>query len=85
MCDLLPADVHSVIQRNAAKYAKVQRNDTDSLNNSLRASLSKRGMVFNDVDPASFKAMLGGYYAHWKQVIGQKAWSLLEQHVGKMA
>lgn len=85
MWERLPADVQAIIRRNAVKYAKLQRSDTDSLNNSLRATLTKRGMLFNDVDPASFKAMLGGYYAHWKQEIGQKTWALLEQHVGKMA
>jgi hypothetical protein len=41
-------------------------------------------MVFNQVDAASFKAMLGAYYARWKQEIGQRTWSLLEGHVGKL-
>jgi tripartite ATP-independent transporter DctP family solute receptor len=80
----LPADVQAAIQKNAVKYAKLQRQDNDSLNSSLRATLVKRGMLFNDVDPASFKAILGDYYAHWKQEIGQKTWALLERHVGKM-
>jgi TRAP-type transport system periplasmic protein len=80
----LPADVQAIIQRNAAKAAKLQRADNDSLNNSLRATLIKQGMLFNDADPASFKTMLGDYYARWKQEIGQKTWSLLEEHVGKM-
>jgi tripartite ATP-independent transporter DctP family solute receptor len=79
-----PADVQASIQRNAVKYVKMQRNDNDTMNGSLRATLTKRGMVFNDVDPASFKAMLGGYYARWKTEIGAKTWSLLEGHVGKM-
>jgi TRAP-type C4-dicarboxylate transport system substrate-binding protein len=81
----LPSDVQAVIQRNAAKYAKLQRADNDGLNNSLRAKLIQRGMKFNDVtDASSFKGLLGGYYARWKQEIGQKTWSLLESHVGKM-
>jgi tripartite ATP-independent transporter DctP family solute receptor len=79
-----PADVQKVIQRNAVKYARLQRNDNDTLNASLRSTLAKRGMMFNDVDPASFRAPLGAYYARWKQEIGQKTWSLLESHVGKM-
>ena len=80
----LPADAQASIQRNAKKYAGLQRNDNDAMNNSLRATLEKRGMVFNDVDAASFKAMLGGYYAHWKGVIGARTWALLEGHVGKL-
>lgn len=79
-----PADIQGVIQRNAVKYVRLQRNDNDTLNNSLRGTLERRGMVFNDVDPASFKAMLGGYYEHWKSVIGARTWSLMEGHVGKM-
>jgi tripartite ATP-independent transporter DctP family solute receptor len=80
-----PADVQKIVQRNAVKYARLQRHDNDSLNSSLRGTLAKRGMMFNDVDPASFRAPLGDYYARWKKEIGQKTWSLLESHVGKMA
>jgi tripartite ATP-independent transporter DctP family solute receptor len=80
----LPGDVQTVIQRNAAKYAALQRADNEALNHALRTRLADRGMIFNEVDPASFKAMLGGYYARWKQEIGQRTWTLLEQHVGKL-
>ena len=79
-----PGDIQKVIQRNAVKYVKLQRNDNDTLNHSLGAKLAERGMVFNEVDPASFRAMLGPYYARWKQEIGQRTWALLESHVGKM-
>lgn len=80
----LPADVRTIIERNAAKYAALQRADNEALNTSLRTSLAGRGMIFNDVDASSFKAMLGGYYARWKQAIGQRTWSLLEGHVGQL-
>ncbi len=80
----LPADVQAVIQRNAARFARLQRADNEALNNTLRTLLADRGMIFNTADAASFKAMLGGYYARWKQEIGQKTWTLLERHVGKL-
>src|SRR6267378_4475195 len=80
----LPADVQAVIQRNAARFARLQRADNEALNNTLRTRLADRGMIFNTADAASFKAMLGGYYARWKQEIGQKTWTLLERHVGKL-
>jgi len=80
----LPADVQAVIQRNAARFARLQRADNEALNNTLRTRLADRGMTFNTADAASFKAMLGGYYARWKQEIGQKTWTLLERHVGKL-
>ncbi len=80
----LPADVQAVIQRNAARFARLQRADNEALNNTLRTRLADRGMIFNTADAASFKAMLEGYYARWKQEIGQKTWTLLERHVGKL-
>jgi hypothetical protein len=42
-------------------------------------------MIFNDADVASFRAKLGPFYARWKRSIGDRAWSLLEAHVGKYA
>lgn len=84
MWERLPADVQAAIQRNAAKYARLQRADNEALNNALRTRLADRGMIFNEADAASFKSRLGGYYARWKQEIGQRTWTLLEGHVGKL-
>ena len=80
----LPADAQQVIERNAKKYVGLQRADNDSLNASLRPKLESQGMVFNEPDSGSFRGRLGGFYAQWKQTIGQQAWSLLEGHVGKL-
>jgi tripartite ATP-independent transporter DctP family solute receptor len=80
----MPADVQKIIARNTVKYTNLQRADTDGLNHSLQSVLEKQGMMFNSPDPASFRARLGSYYAHWKQEIGAKTWSLLEKHVGKL-
>lgn len=81
----LPADVQRIIERNAEKYVKLQRDDTDKMNHDLPPRLTQRGMVINQPDAASFRARLGGYYARWKDTIGSKAWALLESHVGKLA
>jgi TRAP-type transport system periplasmic protein len=81
----LPTDVRQSIERNAAKFARLQRADTASLNGKLRARLTQLGMIFNDADVASFRAKLGPFYAQWKESIGDRAWSLLEAHVGKLA
>jgi len=80
----LPADVQRIIERNAEKYVKLQRDDTDKMNHDLPPRLTQRGMVINQPDAASFRARLGDYYARWKDTIGSKAWSLLEAHVGKL-
>ena len=80
----LPADVQRIIERNAEKYVKLQRDDTDKMNHDLPPRLTQRGMVINQPDAASFRARLGDYYARWKSTIGSKAWALLEAHVGKL-
>ena len=61
--------------------------DTDAaaMNGKLRPRLTQQGMIFNDADVASFRAKLAPFYAQWKQAIGDRAWSLLEGHVGKLA
>ena len=80
----LPADVQRIIERNAEKYVKLQRDDTDKMNHELPPRLTQRGMMINQPDAASFRARLGDYYARWKDTIGSKTWALLESHVGKL-
>ena len=40
----------------------------------LRAELTKRGLIFNDVDQAPFRRQLSGFYKTWKEKLGTKAW-----------
>ena len=74
----LPAGLRSVVDRNAAKYVRAQRDDQRVLNARLRSGLAARGLVFNDVDEAPFRARLSGVFPKWRERIGSKAWSLLE-------
>jgi TRAP-type transport system periplasmic protein len=80
----LPADVQRTIETNTKKFVALQRADNDALNTSLRADLAKRGMIFNDVDKASFRGPLAAFYPKWKAHIGTRAWDLLEAHVGHL-
>jgi TRAP-type C4-dicarboxylate transport system substrate-binding protein len=80
----LPADVQRVIETNTRKFVALQRADTDALNEELRHDLERRGMIFNEVDKASFRPALTAFYPRWKQHIGQHAWDLLEGHVGRL-
>jgi len=80
----LPADVQRVIETNTKKYVALQRADNEALNTSLRADLAKRGMIFNEVDKASFHPVLAAFYPKWKAHIGTRAWDLLEAHVGRL-
>ena len=78
----LPADIRTIIDRNVTRAVRLQRQDQESANGRLRAELTTRGLIFNDVDQAPFRRALTGFYAEWKAKLGPKCWSLLEQAVG---
>jgi tripartite ATP-independent transporter DctP family solute receptor len=80
----LPSDIRAVIERNAAKYVRQQREEQGALNASLRADFTKRGIVFNDVDQSAFRAKLPHVYTVWKEKLGSKCWALIEAEVGKL-
>jgi len=80
----LPAGIKAVIERNVAKHVRLQRRRQGSLNAELRTTLARQGPVFNDVDRAPFRRMLGGVYAKWKQQLGTRCWSLLEAETGRL-
>jgi TRAP-type C4-dicarboxylate transport system substrate-binding protein len=78
----LPADIRQVIDRNVERSVKLQRQDQEMANSTLRAELTKRGMVFNDVDQAPFQRALSAFYPKWKERLGTKCWSLLQSSTG---
>jgi tripartite ATP-independent transporter DctP family solute receptor len=80
----LPDDIKGVIERNFTKYVRQQRQDQAALNAKLRDDFVKRGLVFNEVDQAAFRAKLPGVYAIWKEKLGTKCWSLVEAEVGRL-
>jgi tripartite ATP-independent transporter DctP family solute receptor len=80
----LPDDIKDVIEGNMVKYVRQQRHDQAAFNASLREDFVKRGLAFNEVDQAAFRAKLPGVYATWKEKLGSKCWSLVEAEVGKL-
>jgi len=80
----LPEDIQGTIERNVARYVRAQRSDQIALNAELRNDFVKRGLVFNEVDQAAFRARLPSVYATWKERFGSKCWSLVEAEVGKL-
>ena len=74
----IPADLQAVIDRNVAKYVKLQRLDQIAANMRLRTEFAARGLEFNTPDPAPFKKQLAGVYATWKEKLGARCWKLLE-------
>jgi len=80
----LPEDIKATIERNVTKYVRTQRQEQAALNAALREDFARRGLVFNEVDQAAFRARLPGVYATWREKLGSKCWSLVEDEVGKL-
>jgi tripartite ATP-independent transporter DctP family solute receptor len=83
----LPRDVQEIAHRELNASAVQEREDVAKLNGELRDKLSQRGLQFNNVDPAPFRARLreGGFYREWRGRYGEEAWRVLESSVGSLA
>jgi tripartite ATP-independent transporter DctP family solute receptor len=79
-----PSAIQDVIERNVAKFVRLQRADNDALNTEARSRLAQQGMLFNEADTSSFRSKLKPFYTRWKAALGQQCWNLLESHVGKL-
>jgi tripartite ATP-independent transporter DctP family solute receptor len=75
-----------IISREMGAAAILARNDNVNLNKSVRDKLTRRGMLFNEVDKNSFKQKLvaAGYYQRWKAEFGPTAWTALEKYANKL-
>ena len=80
----LPEDVRGIIERNATRSVRLQRQDQQAENASARPAMAGKGVAFNEVDTAPFRARLSGVYESWKKALGTKCWSLLEAEVGRL-
>jgi tripartite ATP-independent transporter DctP family solute receptor len=83
----LPSDIRSIVDRNLTKYALAARRETMSLNDRIASGLVQHGMIINTADSAALRARLtaSGFYRHWRDQFGSKAWELLEVHTGRLA
>jgi TRAP-type transport system periplasmic protein len=80
----LPDDIKAVIEKNAAIHVGRQRGEQEKLNAGLREVFSARGIAFNEIEQAAFRARLAPVYATWKEKLGSRCWTLLEAEVGKL-
>lgn len=80
----LPDDLKAVVERNAKISALAQRQDVEVATGQAVGILKSKGMIVNECDTSGFKKPLGAFYTKWKGIYGNKAWSLLEAHVGKL-
>ena len=80
----LPRAMQEVVERNAERYALLQREDIEQVNASGAEELARRGMQINTADTNSFRARLGEFYARWREKAGPATWRLLESYAGEI-
>jgi len=82
----LPKDLQAVVAKHINAAALNERDDIRRLNNSLEVELKTKGLVFNTINPETFRAALkkSGFYAEWKQKYGPEAWTILEKYSGHL-
>jgi TRAP-type transport system periplasmic protein len=82
----LPGNIQAIFRKELNNAAVLARSDNANLNQSVADKLKRRGMAFNPVAVAGFKAKLvdAKYYDRWKTEFGSKAWSALERYANKL-
>ncbi len=84
----LPKDMADLVMESYDQAGIDARADLFRLNEESKAFMAEKGVVFNTPpDMAPFRAQLKqvGFYAEWKQKLGDQAWALLEDIAGPMA
>jgi tripartite ATP-independent transporter DctP family solute receptor len=82
--NVLPREVREIISGHAETAAIEQRKDVAKINADGLNVLRGKGMIVNETDTSGFRRQLGAFYARWRAVYGEKAWTLLEARVGRL-
>jgi TRAP-type transport system periplasmic protein len=81
----LPRPVQDFVERNAERFALLQRDDVEKVNAAGAEELARRGMQVNTADTASFRSKLGDFYKDWRVKAGPEIWRLLESYAGSIS
>ena len=83
----LPPDLQGTFSRIIDASALAEREEVARQNDTLKADLAAKGLIFNEVDPAPFREALtkSGFYKEWREKFGAEAWEMLEDTTGKLA
>jgi len=81
----LPREIQQVVERNAEKFALLQRQDVEAVNAAGAERLAGLGMIVATADTGSFRAKLGAFYGRWREQAGAAGWRLLEAYAGEVA
>ena len=80
----LPRETREIVERNAERFALLQREDIEQVNAAGAKELARRGMTVNTADNASFRARLAPFYARWREKAGAATWRMLESYAGEI-
>jgi tripartite ATP-independent transporter DctP family solute receptor len=82
----IPVDLQKVIADNINKSGLSQREDAKRLNETLRAELERKGMIFNTTEQQAFKNVLikSGFYEEWRKKLGEPGWGILQKYSGAL-
>jgi TRAP-type transport system periplasmic protein len=80
----LPRAIQEAVERNAEKFALLQREDIEQVNAAGAKELASRGMQVNTADTVSFRSKLGDFYTSWRAKAGPEMWRLLESYAGEI-
>lgn len=80
----LPREIREIVMGHAESAAIEQRKDVAKIEGGALNLLRGKGMVVNETDTSGFRKHLAAFYARWKAIYGEKAWTLLEARVGKL-
>jgi tripartite ATP-independent transporter DctP family solute receptor len=81
----LQPSVQEAVERNAERFAMLQREDVEQINAAGAEELARRGMQVNTADTASFRSKLGDFYKDWRVKAGLEIWRLLESYAGPIS
>src|SRR5579863_1785497 len=81
----LPAEIRAVVERNADRFALLQRADIEAVNAAGAEALAQHGMIVNQADTRSIQAALSEFYERWMGRFEPAAWALLMDATGGIA
>jgi TRAP-type C4-dicarboxylate transport system substrate-binding protein len=83
----VPVELQGLLSRALDAAALKARDDIMKDSQTLQATLSGKGMIFNEPKAQPFREVLSkaGYYATWKAKYGNDAWTTLEKFSGSLA
>lgn len=83
----LPDNLKEIVRREFDRASMEQRADVDRLDATLKEQLVAKGLKFESVDRAGFRAALAqaGFYKEWRTKFGAENWTVLESVVGQLS